>query len=131
MITPAGVVKVLDFGLARSSPDRQAEDVLSTVAANLTEPGLGLGTVAYMSPEQARGLPVERRTDLWAFGCVLYEMLAGRPAFSGQTTTDVIVKIVERDPDWSALPPDLAPTIGSAAPAMLSEGSAATAARYR
>ena len=62
------------------------------------------GTAAYMSPEQARGLPVDQRTDIWAFGCVLYEMLTGRVTFAGDTVSDSIAKILQREPDWSALP---------------------------
>ena len=63
-----------------------------------------LGTAAYMSPEQARGRPIDKRTDIWAFGCVLYEMLTGRVPFDGETVSDTIGKILEREPDWSALP---------------------------
>jgi hypothetical protein len=69
-----------------------------------TRDGVLLGTVAYMSPEQARGKPVDKRSDIWAFGCVLYEMMAGRPAFAGETVSDTIARILERDPDWIALP---------------------------
>jgi hypothetical protein len=66
--------------------------------------GIVLGTPAYMSPEQARGKPIDKRTDIWAFGCVLFELLTGRPAFQGETVTDILAAVVERDPDWAALP---------------------------
>jgi len=98
-ITPGGVVKVLDFGLAKIPGD-------ATARADVTETheGLILGTAAYMSPEQARSQPVDRRTDIWAFGCVLYEMLTARLAFPGDTISDTIAAILQRDPDWAALP---------------------------
>jgi len=97
-ITPDGTVKVLDFGMAKASPtDTSRPDAES-------REGVILGTAAYMSPEQARGHPVDKRGDIWAFGCVLYEMLTGRLAFGGDTVSDMIAKIIERDPDWSALP---------------------------
>ena len=69
------------------------------------------GTTAYMSPEQARGKPVDKRTDIWAFGCVLYEMLTARPAFRGETPSDTIAAIIEREPDWSGLPAQTPPSI--------------------
>ena len=99
-ITPDGAVKVLDFGLAKASkPDSAATRDLSE-----SRDGAMLGTAAYMSPEQARGHSVDKRGDIWAFGCVLYEMLTGRLAFPGDTVSDTIAKILEREPDWSALP---------------------------
>jgi serine/threonine protein kinase len=97
-ITPDGVVKVLDFGLAKATADSSVPDLTQSHA------GAILGTPAYMSPEQARGHSVDKRADIWAFGCVLYEMLTGRLAFGGDTVSDMIAKIIERDPDWSALP---------------------------
>jgi eukaryotic-like serine/threonine-protein kinase len=94
--------KVLDFGLAKPATRRLEED--PTISVGDTGIGRIVGTPAYMSPEQARGLPVDPRTDVWAFGCVLYEMIAGRPAFRGATTSDTIAKILEHNPDWQALP---------------------------
>ena len=113
-ITPDGVVKVLDFGLAKAvSGDGSAPDL--THAPDVTSagqrPGAVIGTPAYMSPEQARGLPVDKRTDIWAFGCVLYQMLTGRVAFAGDTVSDSIAKILEREPDWSALPVTTPPSV--------------------
>jgi Tol biopolymer transport system component len=98
-IDPAGAVKVLDFGLAKAA----GVDIAAADPA-ASHDGLILGTAAYMSPEQARGQSVDKRTDIWAFGCVLYEMLTGRRAFPGATMSDTIAKILEREPDWSALP---------------------------
>ena len=76
----------------------------TTASRAMTHAGLILGTAAYMSPEQARGRTVDRRTDIWAFGCVLYEMLTGRPAFARDTVSDTIAAVLEREPDWTALP---------------------------
>jgi Tol biopolymer transport system component len=103
-----GAVKVLDFGLAKAlDPASSAGAGLShspTLTLAATRAGLVLGTAAYMSPEQARGKSVDKRTDIWAFGCVLYEMLAGRRAFQGEEVTDVLARIIEREPDFAALP---------------------------
>jgi Tol biopolymer transport system component len=106
-ITRDGVVKVLDFGLAKSVDGEISSPELTNAPEAIPggkAEGAVIGTAAYMSPEQARGLPVDRRTDIWAFGCVLYEMLTGRVTFAGDTVSDSIAKILEREPDWSALP---------------------------
>ncbi len=112
-ITPQGRVKVLDFGLAKSLEDpSDASDLAeSPTKAQATELGVILGTASYMSPEQARGKRLDKRSDVWSFGCVLYETLTGRKAFDGETVADVLASIVKTDPDWSALPRDLPPEV--------------------
>ena len=107
-LTPAGEVKVLDFGLAKgassgpdSSPDLTHSPTLTQAATGV---GVILGTAAYMSPEQARGKTVDRRTDIWSFGCVLFECLTGAQAFAGETVSDTIAMILQGEPDWSRLP---------------------------
>ena len=106
-ITPDGVVKVLDFGVAKvrqSEVPFHADHEPPTGTDGQTGNEVIIGTAAYMSPEQARGKPVDKRADIWAFGCVLYEMLSGRRPFVGETTTDVLAAIVDREPEWKALP---------------------------
>jgi serine/threonine-protein kinase len=113
-ITPDGIAKVLDFGLAKACAGDAAGPDLSrspTVTSDGTREGVILGTPAYMSPEQARGLVIDKRTDVWAFGCVLFEMLTGRRAFAGDTVPDTIAGILEREPEWSALPGGTPPTV--------------------
>ncbi len=108
-ITPDGVVKVLDFGLAKALAAEGSDPGLSkspTLTVGETTAGMILGTAAYMSPEQARGQPVDKRTDIWAFGCVLFEMLTGTSAFARETVTDTIVAVVGAEPDWKSLPAD-------------------------
>src|SRR4051794_25250045 len=118
IITPDRTVKVLDFGLAKASSDvgttlqgGPSDLTHSPTVMAPTFDGVLLGTAPYMSPEQARGKAVDKRTDIWAFGCVLYEMLSGRRAFTGDTMTDVLAKIVERDPDWATLPTSTPPHV--------------------
>jgi serine/threonine-protein kinase len=112
-ITPDGTVKVLDFGLAKTlaSDEATLDNSQPPTVTIRTQPGMLLGTPAYMSPEQARGEAADKRADIWAFGCVLYEMLAGRPAFARGTTTDTLAAVIEREPDWRALPPETSPAV--------------------
>jgi len=116
VVSPDGKVKVLDFGLAKlAHPDSafrgQTDLSMSPTMAQGTMAGVILGTAAYMSPEQARGKPVDKRTDIWAFGCVLFEMLTGTQAFPGDTLTDVVAAVVTHDPDWQRLPADTPPAV--------------------
>jgi serine/threonine protein kinase/dipeptidyl aminopeptidase/acylaminoacyl peptidase len=108
IITPSGQVKVLDFGLATSGGGSTSGSdpnlSHSPTMTHATRAGVILGTAAYMSPEQARGKAVDRRTDVWSFGCVLYECLTGRQLHHGETVSDLIARILEREPDWTALP---------------------------
>jgi Tol biopolymer transport system component len=106
-VTSEGQVKVLDFGLAKAFTGETASSNLSdspTLSMAATMQGVILGTAAYMSPEQARGKHVDKRTDLWAFGCVLYELLTGKQAFQGEDVTDILAAVVRAEPDWQALP---------------------------
>jgi serine/threonine-protein kinase len=115
MLTADGHVKVLDFGLAKAMVSGAASGSAGpgglthspTLTFAATQAGMVLGTAAYMSPEQARGRSADKRSDIWAFGCVLFEMLTGRRAFDGEDATDVIAAVVRGEPDWSALPADL------------------------
>jgi serine/threonine-protein kinase len=112
-VRPDGTVKVLDFGLAKAmepagaAPANVSQLPTITTPAMMTGAGIILGTAAYMSPEQAKGRAVDARTDVWAFGAVLYEMLSGRRAFDGEDTTDVLGAVVRLDPDWDKLPSEM------------------------
>ena len=110
-----GAVKVLDFGLARTfEPGVASADAVQSLTLTspaMTQMGLILGTAAYMSPEQAKGRPADKRSDVWAFGCVLFEMLTGKRAFAGEDVADTLALVLTKQPDWSLLPPETPPSI--------------------
>ncbi len=113
-ITPAGTVKILDFGLAveqASACNSDDPDNSPTLITSQTHAGVILGTAAYMSPEQARGAAVDKRADIWAFGCVLYEIIVGKPAFQGETTSDIVAAVLREEPDWGRVPPTVQPLL--------------------
>ena len=108
-VTPDGKVKVLDFGLAKAFAEPSASDVVDSqsptlMTASPTMPGVILGTAAYMSPEQAKGKPIDKRTDIWAFGCVLYELLTGKQVFEGESASEILGAIHHKEPNWEVLP---------------------------
>ena len=117
-LRPDGVVKVLDFGLAKAmEPAAGTSQNVSqspTLSMQATQAGIILGTAAYMSPEQAKGYPIDKRTDIWAFGCVLTEMLTGRAAFPGESMSDVLASVLKTEPDWKGLPANLNPRLREA-----------------
>ena len=114
-VRPDGTVKVLDFGLAKALDTTSESDPSQspTLTAAATQMGVIMGTAAYMSPEQARGKPVDRRSDVWAFGAVVYEMLTGKRAFEGSDVSDVLASVLAREPDWTLLPGHASPVLST------------------
>jgi eukaryotic-like serine/threonine-protein kinase len=113
-VRPDGVVKILDFGLAKAVQGDPASSDLQnspTISHMTTMAGTILGTAAYMSPEQAKGKTLDRRTDVWSFGCVLFEMLSGKQAFSGETSTDILADVIRGEPRWQELPTNTPPRL--------------------
>src|SRR3954452_20892935 len=116
-LTPAGIVKILDFGLAKPSGELSAAaasanpTISPTLSLTMTEAGVILGTAAYMSPEQARGKPLDKRADIWSYGAVIYELLTGTRLFAGETLTDTIAAVMTLEPDWNALPVNTPPRV--------------------
>ena len=114
MVSSEGTLKVLDFGLAKAwQPEGRDADVTHspTLTAQMTAAGVLLGTAAYMSPEQARGKTADKRADIWAFGCVVYEMLSGLQAFAGETVSDTLASVLRGEPDWNVLPKQAGPAV--------------------
>ena len=111
MLLPNGHVKVLDFGLAKSASAEPADATTHGLGAPQTETGVVMGTAAYMSPEQANGLRLDKRTDIWALGCIWYELLTGARAFAGHSTAETLAAVLREDPDWSKLPAALPPRL--------------------
>jgi Tol biopolymer transport system component len=110
-LSPEGVVKLLDFGIAKAVQGTDPRMTVEPATSMATEHGVILGTAPYMSPEQARGHPLDKRADIWAFGCVLYEMLTGHVAFEAATSSDTIARILGAEPDWQAVPPSTPPGV--------------------
>ena len=113
-VRPDGTVKILDFGLAKALEDTPAAGSINdspTISAAATREGMILGTAAYMSPEQARGKPADKRADIWAFGVVLYEMFTGQRLFGKETVSDTLAAVITKEPDWEVLPPSTPPRI--------------------
>ena len=114
-LTPGGTVKVLDFGLAKLNDPNALngpnDPNAITMSPAMTSFGVILGTAAYMSPEQAKGREIDRRADIWAFGCILYEMLSGRPVFAGGSVSEIVSDVLKSEPDWTALPADVPPHV--------------------
>ncbi len=135
ILTPEGKVKVLDFGLAKSTqqhspPADKAADTIGQYEGQ-TEEGVILGTPAYMAPEQGRGRPVDRRCDIWALGCVLFEALSGQKVFSGLTFQDTLAAVIENSPDWKSLPAGVPPRVTQPAPPLPPERPTAASPRRR
>ena len=127
-LAPDGTAKVLDFGIAKVNESSAPADLSDSPTAMIpTETGVIMGTAPYMSPEQTRGHAVDRRTDIWAFGCVLYEMLTGEAAFGGESVSDVVAAIIEREPAFGALPERVSPAVRK----LPAEDRARAPARYR
>jgi eukaryotic-like serine/threonine-protein kinase len=132
-VRPDSTVKVLDFGLAKvmepaaaMSPHVSQSPTITMPA--MTQAGVILGTAAYMSPEQARGHVVDRRADVWAFGCVLYEMLTGKRAFQGDDASEIAATVLTKEPDWNALPAGPPTGASSVPPPLPAKGSQAARA---
>ena len=114
IVTPDGQVKVLDFGLAKAFDEESVATDASnspTLSAGQTRAGIILGTAGYMSPEQARGISVDKRSDIFSFGSLVFEMLTGRRAFDGELVSDALASVIKSDPDWKVLPPNLSPRL--------------------